>query len=316
MNIINEHEHEHEREHEQSNGNNTNIIIESSANNDLIYYTFNRNGLLSYYIHSKHRNFLYIIFNLLVWGSYVTGLFFLENMSTDKISPNFEPLFFGIVSYYPDCRDIRFELWRFFTMSIVHANIKHIICNTIILFPLMYIIESSYHYKLVLLIYGFVSIYSGITYSYFYPYTKVIGCSHIVFAYTGSLLADYTINSKYMDKIMKKMLLFTIFIIIAIEIISFFYIKVENVAYLFHWLGFVYGFIISLTFMWDKRTNKYNVKYLFISSNILSMLSVFFIYTYITNWIPQNINFLGNNISNSCCYQIFTENQIQNKCRL
>lgn len=112
------------------------------------------------------------------------------------------------------------------------------------------------------------------------------------------------------------MLLFTIFIIIAIEIISFFYIKVENVAYLFHWLGFVYGFIISLIFMWDKRTNKYNVKYLFISSNILSMLSVFFIYTYITNWTPQNINFLGNNISNSCCYQIFTENQIQNKCRL
>jgi membrane associated rhomboid family serine protease len=201
-------------------------------------------------------------------------------------------------------------------MSFVHANIKHIICNTIILFPLMYIIESSYHYKLVLLIYGFVSIYSGITYSYFYPYTKVIGCSHIVFAYTGSLLADYAINSKHMDKIMKKMLLFTIFIIIAIEIISFFYIKVENVAYLFHWLGFVYGFIISLTFMWDKRTNKYNVKYLFISSNILSMLSVFFIYTYITNWTPQNINFLGNNISNSCCYQIFTENQIQNKCRL
>jgi membrane associated rhomboid family serine protease len=84
-------------------------------------------------------------------------------------------------------------------MSFVHSNIKHIICNTVILFPLMYIVESSYHYKLVLLIYGFVSIYSGITYSYFYPYTKVIGCSHIVFAYTGSLLADYAINKKMVE---------------------------------------------------------------------------------------------------------------------
>jgi len=305
MNIINE----------QSNGNN-NIIIESSATNNNVIYTFNRNGLLSYYIHSKHRNFIYIIFNLLVWVSYVTGLFFLENMSTEKISPNFEPFFFGIVSYYPDCRDIRPEFWRFFTMSFVHANIKHIICNTIILFPLMYIIESSYHYKLVLFIYGLVSIYSGITYSYFYPYTKVIGCSHIVFAYTGSLLSDYAINSKYMDKVMKKMLLFTIFIVIGLEIISFFYIKVENVAYLFHWLGFFYGLIISLTLMWDKRTNKYNLKFLLIGTNILSMLSVFFIYTYITNWTPQNINFLGNNISNSCCYQIFNDNRIQNNCRL
>ena len=152
MNIINE----------QSNENN-NIIIESSATNNNFIYTFNRNGLLSYYIHSKHRNFFYIVFNLLVWGSYVTGLFFLDEMNTDKVSPNYQPFFFGIVSHYPECRDLRLELWRFFTMSFVHANIKHIICNTIILFPLMYIIESSYNYKLVLLIYGLVSLYSGIT---------------------------------------------------------------------------------------------------------------------------------------------------------
>ena len=307
MNIINEQSNEN---------NNNNIMIESSATNNNVIYTFNRNGLLSYYIHSKHTNFIYIIFNLFIWTSYVTGLFFLDEMSTDKVSPNYHPFFFGIVSYYPDCRDVRLELWRFFTMSFVHANIKHIICNTIIMFPLMYIIESSYNYKLVLLLYTLVSLYSGVTYSYFYPYTKVIGCSHIVFAYTGSLLADYAINSKYMDKIMKKMLLFTIFIVIALEIISFFYIKVENVAYLFHWLGFFYGLIISLTFMWDKRTNKYNFKFLFIFSNILSMLSVFFIYTYITNWTPQNINFLENNISNSCCYQLFNDNRIQNNCRI
>jgi membrane associated rhomboid family serine protease len=306
MNLINE----------QSNGNN-HIVIESSASNNVVNYSFNINGLMSYYnIYNEKKNFIYIIFNLLVWTSYVTGLFYLENMSTDKVSPNYHPFFFGIVSYYPDCRDVRLELWRFFTMSFVHGNIKHIACNTIILFPLLYIVESSYNYKVVLLIYGLVSLFSGITYSYLHPYTKVIGCSHIVFAYTGSLLADYAINSTYMDKVMKKMLLFIIFLIIAIELISFFFIKVENVAYLFHWLGFFYGFIISLTIMWDKRTNKYNFKFLFIFSNILSMLSVFFIYTYIVNWTPQNINFLGNNNSKYCCYQMFSENQIQNNCRI
>lgn len=302
MNIINERPY----------GNN---IIEPS-NNDVTYYTFNRNGLISYYVHNEHVNFIYIIFNLFIWASYITGLFYLENMSIEKVSPNYHPFFFGIVSYYPDCHDLRLEFWRFITMSFVHGNIKHIACNTIILFPLMYIIESSYNYKLVLLIYGLVSFYSGITYSYLNPYTKVVGCSHIVFAYTGSLLADYIINYKYMDKIMKRMLLFTIFIIILLEIISFFFIKVENVAYLFHWLGFFYGLIISLTFMRDKRTKKYNFKCLFICSNVLSMLSVFFIYTYISNWTPQNINLLGNNISNYCCYQMFNNNQIQNNCRI
>ena len=302
MNIINE----------QPYGNN---IIEPS-NNHVIYYTFNRNGLISYYVRNEHVNFIYIIFNLFIWASYITGLFYLESMSIEKVSPNYRPFFFGIVSHYPDCRDLRLEFWRFFTMSFVHGNIKHIACNTIILFPLLYVVESSYNYKLVLLIYGLVSFYSGITYSYLNPYTKVIGCSHIVFAYTGSLLADYIINYKYMDKIMKGMLLFTLVIIIAFETISFFFIKVENVAYLFHWLGFFYGLIISLTFMWDKRTQKYNLKFLFIGTNALSMLSVFFIYTYVTNWTPKNINFLGNNISNNCCYQIFTENQIQNNCNI
>jgi membrane associated rhomboid family serine protease len=305
MNIVND---------EQSDGNNVNI--ESLHNNNNIYYTFNRNGVISYYIRNEHTNFIYIVFTLLVWTSYVIGLFYLDQMSTEKVSPNFDAFFFGIVSYYPVCRDLRLELWRFFTMSFVHGSITHISCNTIILFPIMYIVESSYNYKLVLLIYVLTSLYSGITYSYFNPYTKVIGCSHIVFAYTGSLIADYAINSKYMDKVMKIMLLFTILIIIVVEIISFFFIKVENVAYLFHWFGFFYGLLISLTFMWDKRTKKYNFKYLLICSNILSILSVFFIYTYITNWTPQNINLLGNNISNRCCYQIFNDNQIQNNCRI
>ena len=132
MNIINE--------REQSNGNN--IVVESSAaNNHVNHYAFNPNGLRYYYnIHNESKNFIYIVFNLLVWASYITGLFYLDELSIEKVSPNYHPFFFGIVSYYPDCRDLRLEVWRFFTMSFVHSNIKHIICNTVILFPLMYIV--------------------------------------------------------------------------------------------------------------------------------------------------------------------------------
>jgi membrane associated rhomboid family serine protease len=294
--------------------NRVNIDVESSSNN-MIYYTFNRNSLRYYYnINSGKNNFIYIFFNLLIWTSYTVGLFFLDEISIEKVSPNYNKFFFGIVSYYPDCQDLRLEFWRFFTVSFVHANIKHIVCNTLILFPLMYIVESSYNYKIVLLIYVLVSLYSGISYSYFNPYIKVIGCSHIVFAFTGSLLADYLINYKYMDGLMKKLLLLLIFIIIFFEVIGFFFLKVDNVAYLFHWLGFIFGLIISLIFMWDKRTKKYNLRCLLIGTNVLSILSVFFIYTYVTNWTPQDINLLGNNISNSCCYQIFNYNKIQNNC--
>ena len=294
--------------------NRVNVDIESSSNNN-IYYTFHRNSLRHYYnIDSGKRNFIYIVFNLLIWTSYTVGLFFLDEISIEKVSPNFDKFFFGIVSYYPDCQDLRLEFWRFFTVSFVHANIKHIVCNTLILFPLMYIVESSYNYKIVLLIYGLVSLYSGISYIYFNPYIKVIGCSHIVFAFTGSLLADYLINYKYMDGLMKKLLLLIIFLIIFFEVIGFFFLKVDNVAYLFHWIGFLYGLIISLIFMWDKRIQKYNFRCLLIGTNVLSILSVFFIYSYVTNWTPQDINLLGNNISNSCCYQLFNYNKIQNDC--
>ena len=68
------------------------------------------------------------------------------------------------------------------------------------------------------------------TYSYFNPYTKVIGCSHIVFAYTGSLLADYLINYKYMENVMRKMLLLIIFVIILVEILSFFFFTFDNIT--------------------------------------------------------------------------------------
>ena len=37
-------------------------------------------------------------------------------------------------------------------------------------------------------------------YSYFvYIYSKVVGCSHLIFAYTKSLLADYIINIKHVE---------------------------------------------------------------------------------------------------------------------
>jgi membrane associated rhomboid family serine protease len=282
---------------------------------DVTYYTFSTNSLISYYnLDDDNERYVYKYFILLVWLSYIIGLFFLDKIRFDQISPSVDSLFYGIVSYYPYCEDRRLEVWRFFTNSIVHSGIIHIISNTVLLGPIMYLVESSYNYKIVITIFGLVSFYCGLSFSYFMPYSKVIGCSHLVFAYTGSLLADYIINFRHMDSLLRKVLLSLIFLIIFFECISFFFLKIDNVAYLFHWLGFIYGFIIGLIFMWDKRTNKSNIRYLLIGTNILAMLSMFFVHSYITNWTPENVNFLGFNSLNSCCYQLFHYNQTQNNC--
>lgn len=282
---------------------------------DATLFTFNTNSLISYYnLDDDNERYVYKYFILLVWVSYIIGLFFYDKLRLDKTSPDLDYLFYGIVSYYPYCQDRRLDLWRFFTNSMVHGSFVHLISNTILLGPIMYLVESSYNYRLVFIIFGLISFYSGISFSYFLPYSKVIGCSHLVFAYTGSLLADYIINFRHMDNLLRKVLLSLIFLIIFFEFISFFFLNIGNVAYLFHWLGFVYGFIIGLIFMWDKRTNKYNIKYLLIGTNILAMLSMFFVHSYITNWTPENVNFLGFNSLNSCCYQLFKYNQTQNNC--
>ena len=90
--------------------------------------------------------------------------------------------------------------------------------------------------------------------------------------------------------------------------------KIDNIAYLFHWVGFIYGVIIGLIFLWDKRTNKYNIKSLLFGTNLLAILSMFFIHSYITNWTPNNVGILDNNSLNSCCYQLFNYNTTYNNC--
>ena len=288
---------------------------QTEAYDDVSYYTFNTDSLISYYnLNDENKRYIYKYIILLIWISYILGLFFMNKANLNNTSPNIDDLFFGIVSYYPQCQDRRLELWRLFSVSFVHGNFLHIITNTFFLGPVMYFVESSYNYKLVLIIFGLASFYSGISYSYFQPYHKVVGCSHLIFAYTGSLLADYIINIKHMDFHMKVILFILIFFTLLIESVSFMLYRADNIAYLFHWLGFLFGFIISLIFMWDKRTNKSNIRYLLIGTNILAMLSMFFVHSYITNWTPENVNFLGFNSLNSCCYQLFHYNQTQNNC--
>ena len=80
---------------EQSNVVNVDVESSNNNNNNNIYYTFHRNSLRHYYnIDSVKKNFIYIVFNLLIWSSYTIGLFFLDEISIEKVSPNYNNFFF------------------------------------------------------------------------------------------------------------------------------------------------------------------------------------------------------------------------------
>ena len=173
------------------------IDVELSENDSLDGSNQSSNNIYSIF-NEDNKPYLYKYVNLVIWLSYLVGVFITKKQKFNTVSPANSDLYFQIVSNYPNCKDTRVEIWRFFTSSIVHSDIAHITANTILLYPVMYIIELLNNKKSVIILILLVCFYTNLIFSYFHPYKKVVGCSHIVFGFTGSLLSEVIINGNYL----------------------------------------------------------------------------------------------------------------------
>jgi membrane associated rhomboid family serine protease len=216
-----------------------------------------------------NKPYLYRYIILIIWLSYLFGVLIMEKPKFNTISPANPKLYFQIISNYPNCKDTRGEIWRFFTSSLVHADIGHIIINTIILYPVMYFTELLNGRKSVITLLFLVSFYTNLIY-----------------------------------------LLLSIFL----ELISYLLLFSSNTAYEAHWIGFIIGFISGLIIFKDKRTRTFNIKWLIIGSNLLSYLTTFFLYSFITNWPPEINSFLSNTDLPFCCYEKLVNNVTDISC--
>ena len=191
-------------------------------------------SIISIYNLYEGKVFLYKYITLIIWGSYIIGLILMPDVDFNIRSPGNTNLIFQTISSYPQCSNMRGQLWRFFSNSIVHANFRHVFLNTFILFPLLYLMEILQGYKSLIYIFLLVSIYTGLIYTYFNPYNKMIMLiSHLVFALSGSILSDLLINGKYLDCYIRNILIIISILIILIEYISyyFFYQKIISLIY-------------------------------------------------------------------------------------
>lgn len=265
--------------------------------------------LSEYYLDTDNKPFLYKYIIFLIWLFYILSLF-------DGILPNEKNLFYSTITEYPNCKDVRFEIWRMFTMSLVHSDFIHIFLNTIFLFNLLFLTESSQKYQSLLIIIFFASILTSMSFSYFLPYTNSIGCSHLLFAFTGSLLSDLLINFKYLDEYLKNIYILLLILITLAEVISYIFFYNENIAYVSHWTGGIIGFLVSLIIFNDKQTKKRNAYAVFFGSNLLSVATFFLLYNYITNWPPDENTIFTKDKITSCCYQLLVNNVTDVSCHL
>ena len=275
--------------------------------------SYSSNTIYSF-IDEDNKPYLFRYFVLAIWLSYLIGVLLMEKPNLKSVSPNNPAMYFQIISNYPECNDTRGELWRFFTNSLVHGDIGHIIMNTIILYPLMYFIELLNGKNNILFIIGTVCFYTSLIYCYFNPYGTTIGCSHLVFGFTGSLLAEYIVNNKYLGYQLNSIIKIYLIFAILLEVVSYSLLFSETTAYEAHWIGFIIGLVSGLIFFKDKRTKKFNLKWLLIGTNILSYITTFFLYSYITNWPPEISSLFSKSDLPYCCYEKLVHNVTNIPC--
>ena len=292
------------------------ILENDSLNRTILSYSSSDLSTIYSFFDEDNKPYLHRYIILTIWLSYLIGVLMMKKPNFNSISPENRSLYYQIISNYPDCNDNRGEIWRFFTNSLVHGDIGHIIVNTIILYPLMYFTELLNGRINILFIITIVCFYTNLIYSYFNPYGTTIGCSHIVFGFTGSLLSEYIINNKHLGYHMNTIILVYLLFSIFLEVVSYTLLFSDKTAYEAHWIGFIIGLISGLIVFKDKRTKRFNLKWLLIGTNLLSYLTTFFLYSFITNWPPKINSLFSHTDLPYCCYEKLVNNVTNIPCYL
>ena len=261
-----------------------------------ISYILYRNPIIFDHIRTK-RYFTYLMF-LLYTTFFFSGAIVLKR-SIDAINPNTHILFLKFVSSWPDCNDLRPQLWRFFTFGMVHGDFYHYLFNMLSFFTVSNYLEKYYHHCVLFCFLIFVNLSSGFFMYFSSPYVVLIGCSDLIFALFGSLYSHVILNYHVMER-----LEFSINMVLPAFILIYdlfmYYITDTNVAHFAHWNGMINGFLIGLILY--KRiipTYKNNIRRVsglfYITLNFLYIINYF-------NWPPKYGNKLDHH-EETCCEQ-------------
>ena len=264
------------------NDNNSDISDETNYQNLMEFYDNPKKIYISYF------------FILLIWILQFT-------------IKNNESLIFYTVTIYPQCQDIRNQVWRLLSNNLVHSNFGHLLSNSIFLFPLLIMNEYMIDKKYLLFIFLINSLNSNFFFYYLNPYKGLLGSSGIVFGLMSIILSNMTLNFDSFLSIHKILIFLLNILIFLFEFLSYFSNKNDRTAYCIHWFSYISCLILSNSILPIKNLSITKIYYR--SLNILLYLfgTIFLIinYSYWPNYSSYNELFQKQDIDN-CCYELFT----------
>ncbi len=259
-----------------------------------ISYTLYRNPIIFDHIRKK-RYFTYFMLSCYT-SSFIIGAIVFKR-SIDAINPNIKLMFLSFVSSWPECNDLRLQIWRFFSFGMVHSSFFHFLFNILSFYSISNYLEKYYHHFILLTFYIFVKLSSGFFCYFSSPYITLIGCSDFVFALFGSLYSHVILNYAVMN-IAEFSVITVIPTFVLIYDVFMYYITDTNVAHFAHWNGMVNGFLLGL--MLFKRvipTYQNNIR--IVSGLFFMTLNILYISNYFY-WPPKHGYTLGVH-EKTCC---------------
>jgi len=119
-----------------------------------------------------------------IWTAFVYGIYGMygfnkANLGPDEpVSPPYDPLYLKTMEPYPSCSDQRTDVWRLFSVQLVHQGLNHIIGNTFILLIFGCILEALTGFWFTALVFQGSIMLGSMFHSYMKPYTVLYGSSH------------------------------------------------------------------------------------------------------------------------------------------
>ena len=249
----------------------------------------------------------YVLNIINIFSFFVSSL--ITNTHIDKTNPNNDVLYYYSITPFPECKNIKNEVWRLFTYSFVHNGLLHLISNSFVLYVLTYTLYRFQPLYKILILYSLCVIIGAISFFLTNPYDALIGASGGVYGIGGSVLANLFLNYDrlYYHEYTWNVVISLIFILF--DIINFLNFYSDSTAYQCHWYGYGSGFFIGLFFYRCKKST-FTKKILQIFSFALFFTAFsLLLYIYINSFpLEYSYNYFKFTKENNCCIELLVNN--------
>ena len=158
----------------------------------------------------------------------------------------------GLASYYPASPDQvlrQGQYWRLFTSIFVHADLKHLLSNSIGVGFLSYLLYGYFGYKVYpCLTLGAGAVVTLISLTTYPPHTNLLGASGVIYLMAAFWLTLYICLERRFS-VGKRVVRATGFLLIVLIPTSY----DPQTSYRTHTIGFGVGVIVAILYFWANR---------------------------------------------------------------